>query len=114
MIQIFCSGGLSHVDTYDYKPELERRAGTPFDPGGNGCSSSPPSRGTASRVTGRFRQHGESGRWMSALLPRLATCVDDMAFVYSMRSKSALHGPRELHDETPGRPCRDSRAWERG
>ena len=34
VIQIFCSGGLSHVDTFDYKPELEKRAGTPFDPGG--------------------------------------------------------------------------------
>lgn len=30
VIQIFCSGGLSHVDTFDYKPELERRAGTPL------------------------------------------------------------------------------------
>ena len=34
VIQIFCSGGLSQVDTYDYKPELARRAGKPFDPEG--------------------------------------------------------------------------------
>ncbi|MBL7650478.1 MAG: DUF1501 domain-containing protein, partial [Candidatus Hydrogenedentes bacterium] len=34
VIQIFCPGGLSHVDTFDYKPELVRRAGTPFDPDG--------------------------------------------------------------------------------
>ncbi|MGA1617904.1 MAG: DUF1501 domain-containing protein, partial [Pirellulales bacterium] len=34
VIQIFCPGGLSHLDTFDYKPELVRRAGTPFDTSG--------------------------------------------------------------------------------
>ena len=34
VIQIFCPGGWSQVDTFDYKPELEKRAGQPFDPGG--------------------------------------------------------------------------------
>ena len=35
VIQIFCPGGMSQVDTFDYKPELSKRAGKPFDPGGN-------------------------------------------------------------------------------
>ena len=92
VIQIFCSGGLSHLDTFDYKPELEKRAGKPFDPGGKlqFFASKP---GNCRPSFWKFRQHGESGRWMSDLLPKLATCVDDMAFVYSMRSRSALHGP---------------------
>lgn len=92
VIQIFCSGGLSHVDTFDYKPELERRAGTPFDPEGNlqFFASKP---GNCQPSYWKFRQHGESGLWMSDLLPKLATCIDDMAFVYSMQSKTALHGP---------------------
>ncbi|HCS51761.1 MAG TPA: hypothetical protein DIW81_09240, partial [Planctomycetaceae bacterium] len=34
VIQIFCPGGMSQVDTFDYKPELEKRAGQPFDPDG--------------------------------------------------------------------------------
>jgi hypothetical protein len=34
VIQIFCPGGMSHVDTFDYKPELIKRAGKPFDPDG--------------------------------------------------------------------------------
>jgi len=34
VIQIFCPGGLSHVDTWDYKPELAKRQGKPFDPDG--------------------------------------------------------------------------------
>jgi hypothetical protein len=92
VIQIFCSGGLSHVDTWDYKPELERRAGTPFDPNGKlqFFASKP---GNCQPGFWKFRQHGQSGLWLSDLLPRLATCIDDIAFVYSMQSKTALHGP---------------------
>lgn len=92
VIQIFCSGGLSHVDTFDYKPELERRAGTPFDPEGKlqFFASKP---GNCLPSFWKFRQHGESGLWMSDLLPKLAKCIDDMAFIYSMQSKTALHGP---------------------
>ena len=92
VIQIFCSGGLSQVDTYDYKPELARRAGKPFDPEGKlqFFASKP---GNCQPSFWKFRQHGESGLWMSDLLPKLATCVDDMAFIYSMQSKTALHGP---------------------
>ena len=92
VIQIFCPGGWSQVDTFDYKPELEKRAGQPFDPGGElqFFASKP---GNCLPSQWKFRQHGESGRWMSDLFPRLATCVDDMAFIYSMQSKTALHGP---------------------
>lgn len=92
VIQIFCSGGLSHLDTYDYKPELEKRAGKPFDPDGKlqFFASKP---GNCQPSYWKFRQHGESGIWMSDLLPKLADCVDDIAFLYSMQSKTALHGP---------------------
>ena len=92
VIQIFCSGGLSHVDTYDYKPELVKRSGTPFDPDGKlqFFASKP---GNCQPSFWKFRQHGQSGIWMSDLLPKLAKCVDDMAFIYSMQSKTALHGP---------------------
>lgn len=92
VIQIFCSGGMSHVDTFDYKPELAKRAGTLFDPNGElqFFASKP---GNCQPSYWEFRQHGESGLWMSDLLPKLATCVDDIAFIYSMHSKTALHGP---------------------
>ncbi len=92
VIQIFCPGGWSQVDTFDYKPELERRAGQPFDPDGKlQFFASKPGNCYPSRW--KFRQHGASGRWVSDLFPRLARCVDDMAFVYSMKSTTALHGP---------------------
>ncbi len=92
IIQIFCPGGLSHVDTWDYRPVLAQRQGKPFDPDGKlqFFASKP---GDCQGSYFPFRQHGECGRWISDLFPRLATCVDDMAFIHSMQSKSALHGP---------------------
>ncbi len=92
VIQIFCPGGLSHVDTWDYKPELEKRQGKPFDPDGKlqFFASKP---GNCQQSWWPFRQHGECGRWISDLFPKLAQRVDDMAFIHSMQSKSALHGP---------------------
>ncbi|MBC8325836.1 MAG: DUF1501 domain-containing protein [Verrucomicrobia subdivision 3 bacterium] len=92
VIQIFCPGGMSQVDTWDHKPELAKRTGTPFDPGGHlqFFASKP---GNCQGSHWAFQKHGACGRPMSALFPRLATCVDDMAFVHSMHSKSALHGP---------------------
>ncbi|HEY1051972.1 MAG TPA: DUF1501 domain-containing protein, partial [Prosthecobacter sp.] len=92
VIQIFCPGGMSHVDTFDYKPELIKRAGKPFDPDGKVqfFASKP---GNCQPGWWSFRQHGECGRWVSDLFPKLATHVDDMAFIHSMQSKTALHGP---------------------
>jgi len=92
VIQIFCPGGMSHLDTWDYRPELVRRAGKPFDPDGKLTffASKP---GNCQPGYWPFQQHGECGRWVSGLLPKLATCVDDMTFIYSMQSKTALHGP---------------------
>ena len=111
VIQIFCSGGLSHVDTYDFKPELVKRSGTPFDPDGKlqFFASKP---GNCQPSFWKFRQHGQSGIWMSDLLPKLAKCVDDMAFIYSMQSKTALHGPGNFMMNTgqtlPGFPSMGS------
>lgn len=92
VIQIFCPGGLSHVDTWDYKPALAKRHGQPFDPDGKLTffASKP---GNCQQSYWPFRQHGECGRWISDLFPKLAQCVDDIAFLHSMQSKSALHGP---------------------
>ena len=98
--------------TYDYKPELIKRAGTPFDTTGKleFFASKP---GNCVPSYWPFRQHGQSGRWISDLFPHLATCVDDMAFIYSMQSKSAVHAPAMFMMNTgfiqPGFP-----RWELG
>jgi hypothetical protein len=92
VIQIFCPGGLSHVDSWDYKPELAKRQDKPFETDGKlqFFASKP---GNCQGSHWPFRQHGQCGRWMSDLFPRLGKCVDDIAFIHSMQSKSALHGP---------------------
>ena len=92
VIQIFCPGGLSHVDSWDYKPELAKRTGQPFDADGKMqfFASKP---GNCQGSYWPFKQYGQCGRWISDLFPKLALCVDDMAFIHSMQSKSALHGP---------------------
>lgn len=92
VIEIFCPGGLSHVDTWDYKPELERRDGQDFDPE-LGKQTFAGIAGKYAKSFWPFRQWGECGRWISDLFPNLRHHVDDMAFIHSMQSKSALHGP---------------------
>lgn len=92
VIQIFCPGGMSQVDTFDYRPELEKADGKPFD-SELGKQTFAGYAGNYGKSFWKFKQHGQSGRWMSDLFPKLSKHVDDMAFIYSMQNKSALHGP---------------------
>lgn len=107
VIQIFCPGGLSHVDTWDFKPALERMHGQPFD-AELGKQTFAGIAGNYSKSFWPFRQHGDCGRWISDLFPHLARHVDDLAFLHSMQSKSALHGPAMFMSNTgfirPGFP----------
>jgi hypothetical protein len=106
------SGAASQCDTFDYKPELIKRAGQKFDPGGKVelFQSSP---GAVMPSPWEWKRHGKSGRWVSGLLPHLAECVDDMAFLYAMMSKSNVHGPATFMQNTgfvlPGFPS--AGAW---
>lgn len=87
-VQVFCVGGMSHLDTFDYKPELTRRSGAPFD--------MPTFFGQAGNLLGtpfEFKQHGSSGLWISSLLPYLAGCADKLTVIRTMVSKSANHMP---------------------
>src|SRR6267378_1280720 len=107
VVQLFMSGAASQVDTFDYKPELVKRAGQKFDPGGKvELFQSDPGSVMASPWT--WKQHGQSGKWISNLLPHLASCVDDIAFIHSMTSKSNVHGPATFMQNTgfvlPGFP----------
>ena len=81
------------MDTFDYKPELDRRHGQPFDPGGHveAPTSAP---GNLMKSPFPFRQHGECGPLGQQRLSRdLAACVDDMAFLMALASKTNVHGP---------------------
>ncbi len=88
VVQVFCVGGMSHVDTFDYKPELSRRSGKPFD--------MPTFFGQAGNLMGpvfNFEQRGQSGLWVSDLLPELARCADKLTVIRTMVSRSANHMP---------------------
>lgn len=92
LVQIFCCGGVSHIDTFDYKPELAKLHGKSLEGKGEnlGFFGQP---GKVMRSPYAFRQHGQSGAWVSSLLPHLATCVDELCFVHSMFAKSNNHTP---------------------
>ena len=110
VIQLFMNGGASQVDLFDHKPLLRKINGQPFDPGGGvrvEAATSTPGAVLAPPV--RLRQHGESGRWVSDLLPHMARCVDDVAFLMAMKSRTNVHGPGSFLMNTgfllPGFPC---------
>jgi hypothetical protein len=92
VIQLFMNGGVSQMDTFDYKPELDRLHGKPFDPGSH--VEAPTSKpGNLMKSPFAFRQYGECGRWVSSVFPHLSGCVDDMAFLMALSSKTNVHGP---------------------
>lgn len=95
VVQIFCSGALSHVDTFDHKPELERRSGEAM-PGSEGLITFQGENGALTRSPWAFRPRGACGKWTSDLLPHLGERVDDLCFLHSMTSRTSTHGPGEV------------------
>jgi hypothetical protein len=107
VVQLFMSGAASQCDTFDYKPALIERHGQKFDPGGKvELFQSDP--GPVMKSPWAWKQYGQCGKWISDLVPHLASCVDDVAFVHSMISKSNVHGPATYMQNTgfvlPGFP----------
>src|SRR5258708_2151812 len=78
VVQMFMSGAASQCDMFDYKPELIKRNGQPFDPGEKVelFQSSP---GNCMQSPWGWKPYGECQKWMSDLVPHLATCVDEIA-----------------------------------
>lgn len=107
VVQLFMNGGVSQVDSFDYKPQLVRRHGQKIDFGIKAAATSEV--GAIMQSPFKFRQHGESGRWVSCAFPHMAECVDDMAFLMAMASKTNVHGPASYMQNTgflrPGFPC---------
>jgi hypothetical protein len=109
VIFLYMDGGPSQVDTFDYKPRLQKEAGQPIQ------MQAPPTqfiaRDTPAKVLGSpwaFRQHGESGAWVSDLLPEAAGIVDDLCIVRSMVADFTEHANANLFLHTghnqQGRP----------
>lgn len=93
VIFIFCYGGPSHVDTFDYKPELQRRDG----------QEPPAARGEVRKaVTSllgspfEFRRYGQCGHWISSLFPHLANHADKLCLVQGLNHKTLVHGQGQI------------------
>ena len=118
VIYLFMSGGPSHLDLFDYKPELKKRQGDDL----------PDSVRQGQRLTGmtanqknfpmfgslgNFAQHGKSGTWMSDLLPYTSQVVDDIAVLRSMHTEAINHDPGitliNTGSQIPGQPS--AGAW---
>jgi Protein of unknown function (DUF1501) len=91
IIFLYMDGGPSQVDTFDYKPLLENHHGR--DP--HTIFKVEPTQfnnvGKVMASPWKFKQHGQSGIWVSELFPHVAECVDDFAVIRSMVSKFPEH-----------------------
>jgi uncharacterized protein (DUF1501 family) len=92
VLQVFCPGAASHMDLWDYKPELFKHSGEPL-PGEENLVSFQGKNGNLMAPPWEFVPCGESGKRISSLLPHMARHVDDIAFIHSMTSKTNTHGP---------------------
>lgn len=113
VIFLFQSGAPSQLDLFDYKPLLNKKHGTELPDsirggqrltGMSGNQSTLPIAGSPFK----FSQYGESGVWISELLPHTASVVDDLCIVRSMHTDAINHGPGVTFLQTgsqfPGRP----------
>ncbi|EMI20058.1 protein containing DUF1501 [Rhodopirellula maiorica SM1] len=98
VIFLFMHGGPSHVDTFDYKPQLAKHDGQPlpFDKPRIQFAKT----GNLLKSPWKFRQYGQSGAWVSDLFPQVAKHVDDLAFIKSMHGSNEAHGGAMLKVHT--------------
>ncbi|RIK84771.1 MAG: DUF1501 domain-containing protein [Planctomycetota bacterium] len=99
VIFLFMQGGVSHVDSYDYKPLLFERDGKSMAFDDARVIANTGMRGSSQRVMTplwKFRQHGECGRWASELFPHVNEHVDDLCFIHSLNTEGVAHGPATL------------------
>jgi hypothetical protein len=108
VIFIFCYGGPSHIDTFDYKPKMkgmDNKTVAVKTAGRGGRKNS----GRIVEPRWEFSQYGECGHWVSTLFPHVAHHVDDIAFLHSMTADSPQHGSAMIQMNSgkilSGYPC---------
>ncbi len=107
VVQFFMSGAASHIDLFDFKPELSKRHGQPSD-FGEPVEAFQNGLGPWMKPIWDFKPYGESGKMLSDAVAPLGNVVDEMAFVHNMVSKSGVHSTATLLQSTgfllPGFP----------
>ncbi len=117
VIYLFQNGAPSHVDLFDYKPKLREWHGKQIPDeltGGKRFSTmtgNQINRPVLSEIT-NFKQHGQSGAWVSDFMPHTAEIADDLCFIKSMYTEAVNHAPAITFfltgSEMPGRPSMGS------
>ena len=109
IIWIFKNGGPSQVDTWEYKPELEKRDGQELPGFDKNTGFFVDQVGPLMKSPFKFARHGRSGAWVSEIFPNLAKHVDDMAFIHSCFTETNNHSPALFEINTGmsrmGFPC---------
>jgi len=107
VVQLFMAGGASHVDLFDYKPELIKRHGQPSD-FGEPVETFQDGLGPWLRPVWDFRPYGQCGKMLAEPVRALGQVVDDIAFVHNMVGKTGVHSQGTLLQTTgfnvPGFP----------
>jgi hypothetical protein len=100
VIFLFMQGGVSHVDSFDYKPRLEKDDGKMLDFHDArkiaNTGEVKPSTQRLMKPLWKFAQHGECGRWASDLFPETCRHVDDLCFLHAVHTEGVAHGPATL------------------
>ncbi len=98
IIFLFMAGGVSHVDSFDYKPRLLKDDGKMMD-FDDARTLARTGKGATQRVMKplwEFKQRGQSGRWVSELFPEMARHADELCVMNSMHTEGVAHGPATL------------------
>src|SRR5947208_2152244 len=99
VIHLCLCGGLSQVDSFDYKPELAKRHGQPLG-GGEKPDVFFGQVGRLRRSDWAFKRRGRSGLWVSELFPHVAEVADELTVIRSMVAESSSHTPATLHENS--------------
>jgi hypothetical protein len=115
VIYLYMSGGPSHLETFDYKPQLDKLDGKPMPDSFTNGQPIAQLQGQKLNVQGhltKFKQHGKCGQWVSDFLPWHAKFVDEIAVIRSMVTDQINHDPAHTMMNTgtaiSGRPSMGS------
>ena len=107
VVQLFMAGAASHLDLFDFKPELVKRHGQPSDFGEH-VEAFQNGLGPWMRPIWDFPPHGQCGKMLGSVVGDLGAVVDDMAFIHNMVGKTGVHSQGTLLQTTgfnrPGFP----------
>ncbi len=97
VIFLYMAGGPSQIDTFDYKPVLQRLHGKSYDRSVEGLIAKfANNNGVLFGSPYRFRRYGDSGQWVSELFPHVARHVDDLCFLKGVHTEGFDHGQAGL------------------